>query len=147
MKTSAKEFCDAIATSIARYGKSDGVLRRDEIGKGCDCNTCRGNPHLRHVWNVPSHEFLHSKQQKECDCFSTIVNYCVVWTIAAENNYCSETPCGIHPFSEHPLRERFAAGPRSKWRNRWCLLFQESPRQTKPKKGPKRKVHMNVAHF
>ena len=27
------------------------------------------------------------------------------------------------------------------------IFYQESPRQTKPKKGPKRKVHMNVAHF
>ena len=26
-------------------------------------------------------------------------------------------------------------------------LTQESPRQTEPKKGPKRKVHMNFAHF
>ena len=25
--------------------------------------------------------------------------------------------------------------------------FQESPLQTKPQKGPKRKVHMNFAHF
>ena len=29
-----------------------------EIGKGCDCNTCRGNPHLKHVWNIASHELL-----------------------------------------------------------------------------------------
>ena len=35
-----------------------GVLRRGEIGKGCDCNTCRGNPHLKHGWDVPSHELL-----------------------------------------------------------------------------------------
>ena len=27
------------------------------------------------------------------------------------------------------------------------LRGQESPRQTKPKKGPKRKVHENFAHF
>ena len=29
----------------------------------------------------------------------------------------------------------------------FSALYQESPRQTKPKKGPKRKVHMNFAHF
>ena len=37
---------------------------------------------------------------------SIIADYCVAWTIArtiaTANNYCSDTPCGIHPFSEHP---------------------------------------------
>ena len=39
-------------------------------------------------------------------------------------------------------------GGQGKKRKKGCTKKnQESPRQTKPKKGPKRKVHMNFAHF
>ena len=62
---------------------------------------------LEHPFTQPiANKLLHSKQQKSCNSSSTIANYCVAWTIArtiaTANNYCSDTPCGIHPFSEHP---------------------------------------------
>ena len=42
-----------------RSGKrNSSTLQRGEIGKGCDCNTCRGNSHLKRVCKVPSHELL-----------------------------------------------------------------------------------------
>ena len=56
--------CQAV-TSVAvmvfsALRRNSGVWRRGEIGKGCECSTCRGNPRLslEHVWNVPSHEVL-----------------------------------------------------------------------------------------
>ena len=49
---------------------------------------------------------LHSKTAEECNSSSTTANYCVTWTIAraiaTEDNYCGDSPCGIHPLSELP---------------------------------------------
>ena len=43
------------------------------------CNTCRGNPHLKPVWNAPSHELLHTNYctpnlQSDCNSFSAIAS-------------------------------------------------------------------------
>ena len=64
--------------------------------------TCSEHPFTQPIPN----KLLHSKQQKECNSSSTIASCCVAWTIArtiaTANSYCSDTPCGIHPFSELP---------------------------------------------
>ena len=63
---------------------------------------------LEHLFTQPfANKLLQSKQQRQCNSSSTIASYCVAWTIARTNsrasNYCSDTPCGIHPFSKLPI--------------------------------------------
>ena len=51
----------------------------------------------------PANERLYAKQQKNAMVFSTIANHCVgtiAQIFATDSNYCSDTPCGIHLFSE-----------------------------------------------
>ena len=63
------------------------------------------------------HDLLHSKHLKECNSSSTIANYCVTRTIAraiaTEDNYCGDTPCGVHPLSE--LREKLKLPNNQVW--------------------------------
>ena len=82
---------------------------------------------LEHPFTQPiADKLLHSKQQKLCNSCSTIASYCVAWTIArtvaTANNYCSDTPCGIHPFSEHPNFDRdWKFRARLNFFDRWAL--------------------------
>ena len=91
--------------------RSSQVWRRGEIGKGWDCNTSPRRPHSKHVWNIPSHSLLQINYCTRNSRNNAIVlrplraiasHKTIARTIATAKNYCSDTPCGIHPFSEHP---------------------------------------------
>ena len=79
-----------------------GVWRRGEIGKGWDCNAWLRWPHLKHVWNIPSHTLLQTnyctrnsrKNQQLFDHCELLrrMNYCT--------NYCDTKQL----LQRHPLR-------------------------------------------
>ena len=83
-------------------GRNRQGVRLHFLPRQASLETCLERPFSRTI----ARELLHSKQQKECNSFSSIANYCVARTIArtiaTDKNYCGNTPCGIHPFSELP---------------------------------------------
>ena len=92
-------------------------MRRGEIGKGCDCNTCRSkllsNPHLKHIWNFPSHELLQTnyctRNRRNNAIVSrplrTIASHELLHELLRQKTIIAATPFAesTRPFSEHPI--------------------------------------------
>ena len=102
-------------------------VRLQYLAAATTLETCLEHPFTQPIAN----KLLHSKQQKECNSSSAIASYCVAWTIArtiaTAKNYCSDTPCGIHPFSEHPISAggfRQKQGPGNLTSNPWALFVE-----------------------
>ena len=67
--------------------------------------TCLERPFTRAIVN----ELLHSNQQKNaivCQPLQTVASHELWHDLLQQNNYCGNTPCGIHPFSELPNQVR-----------------------------------------
>ena len=57
MICSVAQYCAIPRHCILSFGYCSAVWRK-ENRQGCDCSTCRRNPHLKYAWSVPSYERL-----------------------------------------------------------------------------------------
>ena len=102
----------AIQSSIVRKVFS-GVLRRGEIGKGCDCNTCRGNPRLNMFGTSPHTNYCNycTRNSRKNAIFSqplqTLVSHELWHELLRQKTTMAATPLAESTSSPHIVLERY----------------------------------------